>query len=262
MKIAVLGAGNIGGTLGKKWLASGHEVMFGVRDRQSAKTQAALEATGGKIRAVEMGEALRFGEVVLLAIPHAAVPELLAAHAAGLANKILLDATNNFGGPVINSLATIQAQAPSAMRWAAKRLIGSGVSKLGMPCASETTPGMRLACSSTSLIGDSVRPRDGHRGSQKPHSMHLSTIACAGGTSTQSGGTSDSTSGSPTTKRARLSAIACPSSAMNAVGVMPITSGASEILVVLFFFAIMASTITSGPMISRIRASGSTSKGM
>ena len=33
MKIAVLGAGNIGGTLGKKWLAAGHEVVFGVRDR-------------------------------------------------------------------------------------------------------------------------------------------------------------------------------------------------------------------------------------
>ena len=41
MKIAILGAGNIGGTLGKKWLKAGHEVIFGVRDIRSAKTRAA-----------------------------------------------------------------------------------------------------------------------------------------------------------------------------------------------------------------------------
>jgi DNA-binding CsgD family transcriptional regulator len=31
MKIAVLGSGKIGGTLGRKWRAAGHEVTFGVR---------------------------------------------------------------------------------------------------------------------------------------------------------------------------------------------------------------------------------------
>ena len=32
MKIGVLGAGNIGGTLGAKWASQQHEVFFGVRD--------------------------------------------------------------------------------------------------------------------------------------------------------------------------------------------------------------------------------------
>ena len=32
MKIAVMGIGNVGGILGCRWLQSGHEVVFGVKD--------------------------------------------------------------------------------------------------------------------------------------------------------------------------------------------------------------------------------------
>ena len=31
MKIAVIGKGNIGGTLGSKWSAAGHDVVYGAR---------------------------------------------------------------------------------------------------------------------------------------------------------------------------------------------------------------------------------------
>lgn len=37
MKIGVMGAGNIGGTLSRVWAAKGHEIMFGARDTQSPK---------------------------------------------------------------------------------------------------------------------------------------------------------------------------------------------------------------------------------
>ena len=37
MKISVIGAGNIGGTLGKAWAAAGHAVQFGVRDANAPK---------------------------------------------------------------------------------------------------------------------------------------------------------------------------------------------------------------------------------
>jgi hypothetical protein len=124
MKISILGAGNIGGALGKKWLAAGHEVVFGVRDSQSAKTRAALENAGGKIRAVSISAALQFGQVVLISIPWDAVPTLLAEHAAGLENKIVVDATNHFAGPVINNLAIIQGKAPSAVLYRAFNSLG------------------------------------------------------------------------------------------------------------------------------------------
>jgi predicted dinucleotide-binding enzyme len=124
MKIAILGAGNIGGTLAKKWLGAGHEVIFGVRDAASPKTIAALDSAGGKIRAASMEEAVRFGEVVLISVPWRAVPELMDAQAAGLQNKIILDATNNFAGPVINNLETIREKAPSAAIYRAFNTLG------------------------------------------------------------------------------------------------------------------------------------------
>jgi predicted dinucleotide-binding enzyme len=124
LKIAILGAGNIGGTLGKKWLAAGHEVIFGVRDGQSVKTKASLENVGGKIRAVSVEEAVRFGEAVLVSVPWGAVPDLVTTHASGLANKIIMDATNNFAGPVINNIERIKEKVPSAAIYRAFNSLG------------------------------------------------------------------------------------------------------------------------------------------
>ncbi len=48
MRIAILGAGNVGGGLGKAFAAVGHEVVFGVRDPESTKTLAALARHPGR----------------------------------------------------------------------------------------------------------------------------------------------------------------------------------------------------------------------
>lgn len=114
MRIAVLGAGNIGRTLGKKWLDAGHQVIFGVRDPQSPKAQTCQDEIGPEAGMVSFSEAVDFSEVVLFSIPWAAVPETVAANEAGLDGKILIDATNNFGGPVINNLSALQKGAPAA----------------------------------------------------------------------------------------------------------------------------------------------------
>jgi len=46
MKIAVIGIGNVGGTLGPAWANAGHEVIFGVREPNSLKVKTLLERTG------------------------------------------------------------------------------------------------------------------------------------------------------------------------------------------------------------------------
>jgi len=124
MKIAILGAGHIGGTLGNKWLAAGHEVIFGVRDSQSPKTKTALENAAGQIRAVSVEQAVQFGDVILISVPWNAVPELVAVHAAALGHKIILDATNHFAGPVINNIACIKEGVPSARIYRAFNSLG------------------------------------------------------------------------------------------------------------------------------------------
>lgn len=114
MRIAIIGAGNIGGTLGAKWAAAGHSVVFGVRDPESPKARASLGAAGAGAAATSIAEALTSAEVVLLSLPGAAVAAFAGEHGAALGRKLVIDATNQFGQPVMNGIATIQAAAPGA----------------------------------------------------------------------------------------------------------------------------------------------------
>jgi predicted dinucleotide-binding enzyme len=107
MKIAVIGTGHIGGTLGEKFVAAGHEVAYGAR-RTSG------EGPGGApIRAV--GDALADAEVVVLAVPGGAVSDVLTEHGAALAGTIVIDAVNRMGEPETNSRTLIAQAAPTAL---------------------------------------------------------------------------------------------------------------------------------------------------
>lgn len=86
IRIAVLGAGNVGGTLGRRLAAVGHEVIYGVRD------PAAADLPGD---AAEPAAAARGAEVVIVALPWGAVEQVLAGLAVGEATVI--DATNPLG---------------------------------------------------------------------------------------------------------------------------------------------------------------------
>ena len=48
MKISILGPGKIGGGLGRKWMAAGHEIIFGVRNPDDPK-YTALKSEGFKL---------------------------------------------------------------------------------------------------------------------------------------------------------------------------------------------------------------------
>jgi predicted dinucleotide-binding enzyme len=50
INIAILGAGHIGGTLGRKWAAAGHDIFFGVRDPEKIREATKVEDGGPHIR--------------------------------------------------------------------------------------------------------------------------------------------------------------------------------------------------------------------
>jgi predicted dinucleotide-binding enzyme len=106
MKIAVIGTGNIGGTLGRRWLAAGHEVVYGSR-------AASGEGPGGGPQ-LAIGDALDGAEAVLLAVPGGAVADVVSAGGTALDDKIVIDAVNRMGQPEVNSRAAIAAAAPGA----------------------------------------------------------------------------------------------------------------------------------------------------
>ncbi len=94
MKLGIIGAGNVGGTLGTAWAQkAGHEIFFGVTNPKSDKTQALLRLLGAKARAGTAAEAAGFGEVIVLTTPWTAA-EAAIRSMGDLRGRIILDATN------------------------------------------------------------------------------------------------------------------------------------------------------------------------
>lgn len=119
MKIAVIGAGKVGGALGKLWAGKGHEIVFGAPDPKSAKLAALLASIGGKARAASGADAASFGEVVVLATPWAATEAALRSLDGRLAGKILVDCTNPLA-PDLSGLVvgTDDSAGEQVARWA------------------------------------------------------------------------------------------------------------------------------------------------
>jgi predicted dinucleotide-binding enzyme len=93
MKIAVIGIGNVGGTLGPAWAKAGNEIIFGVREPSSEKVKTLLERTGHNAQAVGVAEAAAAAEIIVFATPWSGTREAIKA-AGNLAGKLVVDCTN------------------------------------------------------------------------------------------------------------------------------------------------------------------------
>jgi predicted dinucleotide-binding enzyme len=94
MKIAVLGAGRVGSTVGRLWHAAGHDVTFAARHATRPRARAA--ELGERAHAASVADATAAAEVVLVAVPGPAVTDVLQM-AGPLAGRIVIDAANSFG---------------------------------------------------------------------------------------------------------------------------------------------------------------------
>jgi predicted dinucleotide-binding enzyme len=95
MRIAVLGTGAVGATLGSAFVASGHEVRMGSRTAGNEKALAWVEATGAGASEGTFADAASWGEVVVNATGGlVSLDALSAAGADNLAGKVLLDISN------------------------------------------------------------------------------------------------------------------------------------------------------------------------
>jgi predicted dinucleotide-binding enzyme len=93
MNIGIIGAGNVGGALGKSWAKAGHNIKFGVRNPGDPKHCALLDACGTNVSTGTNAEATAFGEVIAVATPWDATQPAIA-DCGNLAGKVLVDYTN------------------------------------------------------------------------------------------------------------------------------------------------------------------------
>jgi hypothetical protein len=92
LKIGVIGSGHIGSTIGGLWIKSGHQVFFSSRHPKELKDLVA--GLGSMAQAGSVEQAIAFGDVVLLAVPYGAVPQIGRDYGKALAGKIVIDADN------------------------------------------------------------------------------------------------------------------------------------------------------------------------
>jgi predicted dinucleotide-binding enzyme len=103
MNIGIIGSGNVGSTLGRRWANGGHTVVFSSRTPDSAAMKQLVADAGGTSRAATVSETASACDVLLLSTPWQATQAILAG-AGDLRGKILIDATN----PVLPDLSGLE----------------------------------------------------------------------------------------------------------------------------------------------------------
>ena len=92
LKIGIIGTGRIGGALARHWVDAGHEVLMSSRNPEELAELA--QSLGPRAQAGTPREAAAFGDVVLVSVPYAAMPQIGTDYAAELDGKIVIDTSN------------------------------------------------------------------------------------------------------------------------------------------------------------------------
>ena len=119
MHLAILGAGSVGGTLGRRWAQAGHRIHFGVRSPDGAKTKRLLADIGDSAVAGTVRDAVEEAPVVVLATPWSAARSVID-QAGDLTGKVLIDCINPIGAVSSGSIqSATDSGAEQIAEWAA-----------------------------------------------------------------------------------------------------------------------------------------------
>jgi predicted dinucleotide-binding enzyme len=123
MKIGIVGSGRVGGTLGELWVKAGHQVLLSSRHPEELKPLA--EKLGPRARAGTVQEAVNFGDVILVAVPYSALPQIGRDFGNVLSTKIVIDASNPIAARDGEIVKEAQEQGPGATseKYLSKRIV-------------------------------------------------------------------------------------------------------------------------------------------
>ncbi|GMQ28615.1 NADPH-dependent F420 reductase [Algoriphagus confluentis] len=124
MKIAIIGTGNVGGTLATKWAKAGHKINLGVQDTTNFKGKELLNNPNTQVFPIK--EAVEKSEVILIATP---------APAAGEVAKSLGDTT---GKIIIDSMNIIMGRGPLGFKTTAQAILANTETREVVKCFNTT----------------------------------------------------------------------------------------------------------------------------
>ena len=122
MRIAIIGAGNVGGGLAAAAVRAEHDVVISASSPYSAGKAA---SASGATAASSNGEAVRDADIVVLAVPHGAVAGIVAELGDALEGKVVVDSTN----PLNATYTDLTTNGTSAAETLQQQLPGASVVK-------------------------------------------------------------------------------------------------------------------------------------
>ena len=121
MKIGIIGAGMIGGTLGPLWLKAGHEVCYGTRHPERVNVPGARSET--------TATAAQWSDVLFIAVPLGATESVAQAVTPWAKDKLVMDAGNVILAREPAVAAAIARSGTGSGVWVAQHLPGAHVVK-------------------------------------------------------------------------------------------------------------------------------------
>lgn len=136
MKITIIGSGNMAQSIGSRLSKTNHDLA--IYDRNIDKAQQLAEQLGKGASAHDINDKWE-GDIIILALPYAAIPELLSSHGSELNDKIVVDITNPIDFDTFQIIPTpgtagaeeIAKQIPDAKVIKAFNTVFAGVLKQG-----------------------------------------------------------------------------------------------------------------------------------
>lgn len=120
MNIGIIGTGNMGSSLGKIWAKNGHKLMLSY-SRDVTKLEKIADEIGNNASVGTPAEALKFADVIVLAVPYAVVSDALTAAGSidgqilfSIVNALLPDMSGMAVGTTTSAAEEIAKLAPDA----------------------------------------------------------------------------------------------------------------------------------------------------
>ena len=92
MNIGIIGSGRMGGAVGKRWAEAGHNILFSSRNPDQLSEL--VTSAGANARAGYPADAAAFGEVVFIAVPYGALPQIGQDFATAMQGKVVIECGN------------------------------------------------------------------------------------------------------------------------------------------------------------------------
>ena len=160
LKVGIIGSGHVGSALAGVWAKAGNEVMLSSRHLDNDKKLAA--AIGANAQAGTPQQAAVFGQVLVLAVPYSAFPDLVRSLGNSFKGKVVINASNPF--PQRDGEIATQAREKGAGLFDAQLLPGARIvrafnavgaarmasahenpGKIGMPIAGDDRNALEVA---------------------------------------------------------------------------------------------------------------------